>query len=399
MRQAMADHTTRSEGTHRWLSRAVALVLAVVVAGISLEASAQGGGPGGGPGGPGGGPGGAPPGAGGGAPRLDGLGLAPPGGVGGTRIDPSAVPLVPPGVTPPSAGGGAPLVLQPPGAPVPPGGTASRPAATSPARVGIGPLETKPRLRLVAKLSEDTAPLRSGLVWRVYHVNPNGGSLEALDLVATGTGGEAEFMLDPGSYIVHGAFGRAGATTKVELAEAAKRTETMILNAGGLKLNALNVGDRALPEDLLTFDILTRETAGAEPTLVVSGVKPGRIVRLNADTYRIVSRFGSLNAVVRAELTVHPGKVVEATMYHKAARLTLKLVNEPGGEALANTKWEVHSRSGDKLVGDLIGAFPTIVLAEGEYTAVASNQNNVFTREFKVEAGVDRDVEVVAERP
>ncbi len=395
----MADHTTRSEGTHRWLSRAVALVLAVVVAGISLEASAQGGGPGGGPGGPGGGPGGAPPGAGGGAPRLDGLGLAPPGGVGGTRIDPSAVPLVPPGVTPPSAGGGAPLVLQPPGAPVPPGGTASRPAATSPARVGIGPLETKPRLRLVAKLSEDTAPLRSGLVWRVYHVNPNGGSLEALDLVATGTGGEAEFMLDPGSYIVHGAFGRAGATTKVELAEAAKRTETMILNAGGLKLNALNVGDRALPEDLLTFDILTRETAGAEPTLVVSGVKPGRIVRLNADTYRIVSRFGSLNAVVRAELTVHPGKVVEATMYHKAARLTLKLVNEPGGEALANTKWEVHSRSGDKLVGDLIGAFPTIVLAEGEYTAVASNQNNVFTREFKVEAGVDRDVEVVAERP
>jgi hypothetical protein len=217
--------------------------------------------------------------------------------------------------------------------------------------------------------------------------------------VATGTGGEAEFMLDPGSYIVHGAFGRAGATTKVELAEAAKRTETMILNAGGLKLNALNVGDRALPEDLLTFDILTRETAGAEPTLVVSGVKPGRIVRLNADTYRIVSRFGSLNAVVRAELTVHPGKVVEATMYHKAARLTLKLVNEPGGEALANTKWEVHSRSGDKLVGDLIGAFPTIVLAEGEYTAVASNQNNVFTREFKVEAGVDRDVEVVAERP
>lgn len=395
----MADHTTRSEGTHRWLSRAVALVLAVVVAGISLEASAQGGGPGGGPGGPGGGPGGAPPGAGGGAPRLDGLGLAPPGGVGGTRIDPSAVPLVPPGVTPPSAGGGAPLVLQPPGAPVPPGGTASRPGATSPARVGIGPLETKPRLRLVAKLSEDTAPLRSGLVWRVYHVNPNGGSLEALDLVATGTGGEAEFMLDPGSYIVHGAFGRAGATTKVELAEAAKRTETMILNAGGLKLNALNVGDRALPEDLLTFDILTRETAGAEPTLVVSGVKPGRIVRLNADTYRIVSRFGSLNAVVRAELTVHPGKVVEATMYHKAARLTLKLVNEPGGEALANTKWEVHSRSGDKLVGDLIGAFPTIVLAEGEYTAVASNQNNVFTREFKVEAGVDRDVEVVAERP
>lgn len=391
----MANHSTRSEGTHRWLSRAVALVLAVVVAGISLEASAQGGGPGG----PGGGPGGAPPGAGGGAPRLDGLGLAPPGGVGGTRIDPSAVPLVPPGVTPPPVGGGAPLVLQPPGAPVPPGGSGSRPAATSPARVGIGPLETKPRLRLVAKLSEDTAPLRSGLVWRVYHVNPNGGSLEALDLVATGTGGEAEFMLDPGSYIVHGAFGRAGATTKVELAEAAKRTETMILNAGGLKLNALNVGDRALPEDLLTFDILTRETAGAEPTLVVSGVKPGRIVRLNADTYRIVSRFGSLNAVVRAELTVHPGKVVEATMYHKAARLTLKLVNEPGGEALANTKWEVHSRSGDKLVGDLIGAFPTIVLAEGEYTAVASNQNNVFTREFKVEAGVDRDVEVVAERP
>jgi hypothetical protein len=35
-------------------------------------------------------------------------------------------------------------------------------------------------------------------------------------------------------------------------------------------------------------------------------------------------------------------------------------------------------------------------LAEGDYVVIARNEGKVYNREFKVESGVDRDVEVLA---
>ena len=99
-------------------------------------------------------------------------------------------------------------------------------------------------------------------------------------------------------------------------------------------------------------------------------------------------RFGALRA------HVDTGKLTEATVYQKAARLTLKLVSEHGGEALANTAWSVVTRTGDSVV-DAVGAFPSVVLAEGEYTAIAKHEGQTFERDFKVEPGLNRDVEVL----
>ena len=44
-----------------------------------------------------------------------------------------------------------------------------------------------------------------------------------------------------------------------------------------------------------------------------------------------------------------------------------------------------------------IGAFSRVVLSEGEYRAIAKNEGKVYEREFKVVAGVDGDVEVLAQ--
>ena len=68
---------------------------------------------------------------------------------------------------------------------------------------------------------------------------------------------------------------------------------------------------------------------------------------------------------------------------------------EKGGEALANTAWSVLTPGGD-VVKESIGAFPRVILAEGEYRAIARNEGKVFEREFKVVTGVDGDVEVRA---
>jgi hypothetical protein len=234
-------------------------------------------------------------------------------------------------------------------------------------------------------------------VWRVFKENDKAGADSRLQPVATASGGDAEFRLEPGSYLVHAAYGRAGATTRVTVEADKLRKETVILNAGGLRLTALGVGDQPLPADKVTFDVYSRDVdqRGERQALVMSA-KPGGVIRLNADTYRVVGHYGDLNAVVRAEIHVNPGKLTEATVYHRAAQITLKLVNETGGEALTNTSWMVLTPSGD-IVTESVGAFPTIVLAEGEYALVAKNQDRIFTRNFTVQAGFDREIEVVAD--
>jgi hypothetical protein len=51
---------------------------------------------------------------------------------------------------------------------------------------------------------------------------------------------------------------------------------------------------------------------------------------------------------------------------------------------------------GGDVVKESIGAFPHVVLSEGDYRAVARNEGRVYERPFNVVNGVDGDVEVLA---
>ena len=101
------------------------------------------------------------------------------------------------------------------------------------------------------------------------------------------------------------------------------------------------------------------------------------------------------NSVVNADLRVQAGKLTDATLRHRAAVMTLKLVGGSGGEALANTAFTILTPGGD-VIREMIGAFPSLVLAEGEYVAIARHNNRTYQATFKVDSTVDRDVEVIA---
>lgn len=242
---------------------------------------------------------------------------------------------------------------------------------------------------LEARLVAGGDPLSQGVTWRVFGAEADGGG--ALPLVATARGGTTSVQLPPGSYLVHAAFGRAGATKRVTVGRDAV-LESVVLDAGGLRLGAVVGDERPVPEDRLSFEI-AREDESGERTLVLPQAKPGLILRLPAGTYQVVSRYGNVNVVARAEIVVEPGKLTEAVLRHAGAEATLKLVAEAGGEALANTSWTVLTNGGDT-VHESVGAFPRIVLAEGTYTAVARHKDQIYARDFAIEPGLDRDVEV-----
>jgi hypothetical protein len=111
----------------------------------------------------------------------------------------------------------------------------------------------------------------------------------------------------------------------------------------------------------------------------------------------VVSTYGESNAIARSDLKVEAGRVTEAVLSHRAATVTLKLVAAAGGEAFASTAFSVLTPGGD-VIREAIGAFPSVTLAEGEYVLIARHDGQVHTREFKVESGLDQDIEVVAQR-
>jgi len=249
-------------------------------------------------------------------------------------------------------------------------------------------------LTLDAKLTPDGRPIPSDVVWRVFSELP--GSDGRVALVKEETGGTVTLSLDPGNYVVHAAYGRAGATKSVRIGDTAAH-DTLVLNAGGMRLSAMVGTDRAITGDDVSFDIYAEEEDDSgERRLIVPHARADKVVRLNAGTYHVVARYGDANAVVRADIRVEPGKLTEATLYHQAARITLKLVAEKGGEALANTNWSVVTPGGDT-VFDSVGAFPTVVLAVGDYTAIAKHEDKIYERSFAVEAGLNREIEVLAD--
>jgi hypothetical protein len=101
-----------------------------------------------------------------------------------------------------------------------------------------------------------------------------------------------------------------------------------------------------------------------------------------------------VNAVVKADLRVEPGQLTDATLYHRAAQTSFKLVSESGGEAIADVDWTVKTTDGATVFSDT-GAFPSTVLQEGDYLVFAKRGDTVFNREFEVQPGQPREIEVL----
>ena len=244
-----------------------------------------------------------------------------------------------------------------------------------------------------ARMTADAAPLEAGVVWRVYADDGEDGKMR---LVGEADGGPVTLRLRPGEYYVHAAFGRAGLTRKVTISEI-PRGETVVLNAGGMRLTALAGKDRVLSADEVRFDIFAPDDGGSDGRIpVLENAPASAVIGLSAGVYHVVCRYGDANAIVRADIKVEPGKLTEATLYQKAARVTLKLVENRGGEALANTAWSVVTPAGESVV-ESVGAFPSVVLSAGDYTAIATHDGRNFEQNFTVESGLNRDVEVIVQ--
>jgi hypothetical protein len=285
---------------------------------------------------------------------------------------PASVPSLPPPLTAPPA-----VAAVPPVAPSPPPGAATPNQAV---------------LALTARFGKDLPVVSSGLVWRIFSDRPD--ETGNFKLVREDRGATPNIVLSPGNYVIHVALGLVSAVRPVTLKAETDR-ESFILPAGGLRIEG-RVGTSKIPQNQISFAIYkgSQFEVGERASLVPS-VAPGDVVLVPEGTYYIISNYGDANSVVRSDIRVQASKLTDVIITHRAAVITLKLVSDRGGEALANTAWSVITPGGD-VIKESIGAFPRVILSEGEYRAIAKNEGKVYERPFNVVNGVDGEVEVVA---
>ena len=288
----------------------------------------------------------------------------------------------------PSAGPQPPLQIKPPAQAV---GTSNAflpkaphipLAATAPVLVG-----------LAASLTEKAPPLSRGVAWRVYATEPDAEGRHAL--IEKSDQAQPALRLKPGDYVVTALYGAVAQAQRITVSDVA--SHRFVLNAGGLRLGAVVGADKTIPEPLVTYTVYKSEPERPEGMPLASEVRSGQVVRLAEGAYRVVSRYGAANAVVQCNVRVEAGRLTDATVFHKAAAITMKLVNEAGGEAIANTSWSIVDANGAIVIQDNIGAFPTVILAAGDYTVIARHEGQIYNRAFSVEPGRDREVEVTAQ--
>ena len=292
----------------------------------------------------------------------------------------------------------------------PAGGAVISPLPTPRATENAIPKDTAPKgqLYLSALLSaRDAQPIgKAPIRWRIFDEKPDPQGRHKM--VSMSLDPSPSFTLPVGTYIVHAALDLASAVRRVTVTTQAS-SERLVLNAGAVRVVGM-LGDKPINPAKLSISIFVPEAGNSEAKLVLSSAKAGELIGLPEGNYHVVSTLldtagyagaqksgvgNKTNSVVSADLKVAAGKLTDATLRHRSAVMTLKLVNDAGGEALANTAFTILTPGGD-VIRELIGAFPSLVLAEGEYVAIARHDSKTFQTTFKVSSTLDRDVEVLA---
>ncbi len=261
-----------------------------------------------------------------------------------------------------------------------------KPLEISPVPLPPAPPVIENSLLLGAAFTNDGQLIRSGLQWRIFFAD------NLLNPFKTIDESTPVIVLDPGEYIVHVTYGLASSSRKI-MVNKQTASERLIILAGGLSVKGTNGGKSINAKDL-QISVYIPSTTNAEEKLLSNNLQEGEILRLPEGNYHISTAYGGSNSIVVADMRVQTGKLTEITVNHKAARVTLKLVSKAGSEATANTAWTVLTPGGD-VIREELSAFPSMILSEGTYTAIARNDGKSFTSEFKVSGTQDQDIEIL----
>ena len=243
------------------------------------------------------------------------------------------------------------------------------------------PDETSGRLTAQARIMDGTAPMTSGVSWTVYQAEAGAPSQR----VATSKQAQPSFDLKPGDYVIESNLGYARVRDFVTIQSGEKASSDLVFNAGGLSLSTVLAGKPPTKATDVSYTVTERSTG----RIVVRNLRSNKVIHLNSGDYEVISRYGSANAIVKANLSIQAGKLTEATLNHNAGRVKFKLASNDSGKALDDVSWEIQMSNGSSVASSAVSQ-PGYVLAAGAYKVIAKHAGNVYRSSFIVRPGEDK---------
>lgn len=256
------------------------------------------------------------------------------------------------------------------------------------------------KLAIFATLTKNGKPIANNIYWRVFVITKaataninNKINLKNFKEVDHSSDAKPIFNLNTGDYYVQCSFGRISAIKNIHISAQKSINTSINLNAGALEMKAIVVNG-SIKENKLNFAIYSDESENERYSLINKIKKPGVVVPLKSGFYHLVSSYGNVNAIKRANVKVTAGEISQITFKHEAAQATLRLLRNVNGQALADTKWIIRDASGD-IVFQKNGAYATPILTHGNYVALAQNKKKLYQKDFSIESGKDITIDVL----
>src|SRR5918998_5576285 len=133
----------------------------------------------------------------------------------------------------------------------------------------------KATVQLSAVFAGEQRPVRSGLVWRLYEERADGPQPLLLEKSPAAA---PSFSLKPGNYVVHAAYGFAGASRRIGV-QGGPVVERLTISAGALKVGGA-IGDSPIQNNRLAVSVYVPIGSNSEGRLVAGNVRGGELVRL-----------------------------------------------------------------------------------------------------------------------
>jgi hypothetical protein len=250
-------------------------------------------------------------------------------------------------------------------------------------------------LRLRARITAATDPIARPIAWTVHRVDDS--AEDKWPLVGERSAAEAAFDLAPGQYVVRAGYGAIKAAKVVVVQPRQQVDVTFILNAGGLRVvPALAFLDPPEGANAKHWVFEAAADDRGNRRLFAETDRPGEVIRLNAGTYHLVSRFGDANAVVEADVTVKPGMLTEVEINHKAGIVHLGFARHDTDGPSETVQWQINDSNGSVIMR-ADGARISQILAPGAYIAAVDYGGRKFEARFEIDIGETREVNITGE--
>ncbi len=250
-------------------------------------------------------------------------------------------------------------------------------------------------LSLSAKVEEHAAILKKGVVWYIYDAKTK--EKKGYRFVAKYTQSHPNITLLKGEYLITATYGQAYLTKKITLERQTDTKEIFVINAGGLSVSSHFDSPLKVKKSRIKINLYSGDTDQfGNRSLILKNIPADKTIMLNAGIYHIVSHYGDVNAISKGDITVESGKITTAILNHNASHVTFKLVKSIGGDALANTHWELLSSVGESIKKS-VGALPRFILKSGDYVIRASRDGATFEKKFTLVSGQSSQIEVLIE--